>query len=551
MFPRAPIHCRSHGLPGFRVILRRAIASLAFATVLWTSAIAAEADPAETPSPTLSRATGVVIRRVEFEGNRHVSTRTLEDIARGYLDRSIEMEDLQALRIELTRAYVDRGYVNSGATLPDQTVADGVVRFRIVEGRLGRVRVEGHSAFNAETIERRLASRGDAILDVDEIEWRLQRLRRDPRIEGVAATLRPGLRPGFADLHVRISEARPWRASVQFDNHASPAIGELRGTAIAEHLNPTGVGDIVRASLGVTQGLIDADLFYQRPINRYGTQVGLYARYSESEIVEEPFDDLNIESTLMQAALQLSQPFQPTLDTTIELGLIGEWKQSRSTLDDISFDFTPGSKRGIARVSALRFFQALRHQTADRSIAARSTLSVGVPILRATQHAGTREDSNFVAWLARAQWVERLPFDARLMMRAEIQLASGPLLPVERFAIGGAGSVRGYRQNRLVRDTGFSGSVELRLPIWLRSDGRLRVDLAPFVDGGRSWNSGRGGTPAPKDLLGTGVGLRAEFDRRYTAELYWSESLKDVGRVSTRRSIQDRGFFFRVSAWIR
>lgn len=503
--------------------------------------------PPEDDPPRLSEARTVSLRRVEIEGNTVVDDETLLAIAEPFLDRPVSMEDLQALRLALTRAYVDRGFVSSGATLPDQTVTGGVIRFRIVEGRLGRVRVEGNERFEADVLAARLRLPPDAVVDLAAIERRLQMMRQDPRIDRVAAELRPGFEPGVAELHVRVAEARPWQVSVQFDNHVSPAIGELRGTAFMSHLNLTGVGDTLRGSLGGSEGLIDVDLEYQRPVNRHQTRIGLYARYSEAEIVEDPFDELNIESSLMQLALEVIQPFRPDLQTTVELGLTGEWIQSRSTLDGVSFDFTPGSERGITRVAALRFFQSLSHQTANHGIFGSSTLSIGVPILRATEHSGSREDSRFVSWLARAQWVQRMPLDSLLVVRGELQLASEPLLPIERYSLGGFESVRGFRQNQLVRDTGFASSVELRVPIWTASEKRSRIELAPFFDAGRSWNSGRGGTRSPKRLLGAGVGIRGEFAGGVYADLYWAEAIGDRPKPS-ERSLQDRGLYFRITA---
>jgi hypothetical protein len=98
-------------------------------------------------------------------------------------------------------------------------------------------------------------------------------------------------------------------------------------------------------------------------------------------------------------------------------------------------------------------------------IAARSTFSLGVDALGATVNGGPVPDGQYLAWLGQFQWVRR--FDDRgdqFVFRTDLQLAEDPLLPLEQFAVGGASTVRGYRENQLVRDNGFVTSAELRIP---------------------------------------------------------------------------------------
>ena len=75
------------------------------------------------------------------------------------------------------------------------------------------------------------------------------------------------------------------------------------------------------------------------------------------------------------------------------------------------------------------------------------------------------------------------------------QISADPLLSIERFAIGGRDTVRGYRENQLVRDSGVVASAELRIPLWRDSLRRPLLELVPFMDYGTGWNDG----PEPPD----------------------------------------------------
>ncbi len=68
--------------------------------------------------------------------------------------------------------------------------------------------------------------------------------------------------------------------------------------------------------------------------------------------------------------------------------------------------------------------------------------------------------TKLLAWLGQFQLAHRLwDSDNQVILRADAQLTRDPLLPIEKFAVGGANTVRGYRDNQLVRDNGLVLSV--------------------------------------------------------------------------------------------
>jgi len=195
----------------------------------------------------------------------------------------------------------------------------------------------------------------------------------------------------------------------------------------------------------------------------------------------------------------------------------------------------------------LRIHQQWVRSDRTRVLAARSVLSVGVDLFNATENPGGLPDGRFVAWLAQLRWAERLEqlLGTELIVRADLQLSSQPLMPLEQFPIGGAASVRGYRENEIARDQGVAASVETRIPLLRTLSGHL-LQLAPFLDVGHGWNESRPNF-FPETLIGVGVGLRYGYRDRVRAEIYWGEPLKDLPAPSDR-SIQDHGIHFRVSA---
>jgi len=176
-------------------------------------------------------------------------------------------------------------------------------------------------------------------------------------------------------------------------------------------------------------------------------------------------------------------------------------------------------------------------------VSLRSSFNVGLDILGTAQVASTRQ-AHFFGWTGQAQYRQRLGESAnQLVFTASFQWADQPLRAPELFSIGGAGTVRGYRENQVVRDAGMIASVEFRVPVWRNDRGMAIVQLAPFVDYGRGWNV-HSPTPDPSDLASVGLGLLVTPHEKFSAQLYWGYAFRDLNPRS--RDAQDLGLHFKV-----
>jgi hemolysin activation/secretion protein len=59
----------------------------------------------------------IVLKQVVFRGNTAVSTADLQAVAAPLLTQRIGPSEIEAMRLQMTRLYVDRGHVNSGLLL--------------------------------------------------------------------------------------------------------------------------------------------------------------------------------------------------------------------------------------------------------------------------------------------------------------------------------------------------------------------------------------------------------------------------------------------------
>ncbi|MFM7220552.1 MAG: ShlB/FhaC/HecB family hemolysin secretion/activation protein [Nodosilinea sp.] len=202
----------------------------------------------------------------------------------------------------------------------------------------------------------------------------------------------------------------------------------------------------------MARGLNLYELTYGIPLNARDGTLQLRYENASSRIVTPEFADLGIRNQSQTTSLYWRQPLSRSLAQEWALGLAFDLRESRSfILDDIPFSFSEGVEEGVARVSALRFSQEWLGRGSRRVLAARSQFSLGLDMLGATSN-DTGTDGRFLAWLGQFQWVEQLGSRWLLVSRLNTQLTPDSLLPLERFSLGGAETVRGYSENQLVTD---------------------------------------------------------------------------------------------------
>lgn len=490
----------------------------------------------------------VFVREVRLEGNTAIPNQELVPITTPYTNREVSAEELEALRLAITQHYVNRGYVNSGAILPEQTVRDGVVALRIIEGNLTRIEVEGNTGLRSRYIESRLALDAKAPVNLNALQQRLQLLQQDGHIHRVNAELRPGVRLGESVLHVRVDERVPYGLSVAFNNYQSPTVGAERGLLTLSHQNLTGNGDRLSVTYGRSVGVdpqLDAE--YTFPLTARDTTLSLRYRKNEFFAIEAPFDPLDIESQSNIYSLSLRHPLFRSLDQELAVSLTGERLESTTLLLGTPFSFSPGVQNGKSRVTAVRTAVEWTRRQFNQVLALRSQFSVGVDVWNATINGSSQPDGQFFAWLGQFQWARRFgERGIQTLLRADLQLANKSLLPLEQIAVGGRYTVRGYRENTLVRDNAFLSSFETAVPVVSNQWWADTVQLVPFVDFGSAWNT-KEPTPSPRTLASIGMGLRWGMTIPWRIpvtpqfEIYWGLPLRNAKNIKgTGGDLQDQ-----------
>lgn len=509
-------------------------------------------DP-ENKSYPLGPRINVMVTRIKTMGNTIFSDVKLAAIARPFLNQKLHYEDLESIRQKLTLHYVQNGYVNSGALLPDQKITGGVVTYVIIEGALTAVDVRGNRWLRDWFYESRIKLDSSPPVNIHNLEQRLQTLQQHTIIEKLQAEFKPGFEPGQSILSLKVEERPPYKMWTAFNNYQAPSIGAERGLVTLKWQSLTGIGDALDITYGRSIGLDPLfDIGYRLPFTPWDTELGMRYRQNDFGVIEEPFQNLDIKSESKIIELKLRQPVWRTPNQEIAVGVVGERLYSKSALLDIPFSFSPGPIEGKSTVAALRFFQEYLYRSRQQVLAGHSRFSIGLDTFEATIHDNGYPDGQFFTWLGQFQYARIItPLAVQTILRTDIQLADQPLLALEQLPMGGRYSVRGYRENQLVRDNGVIASLETRIPLAKNAAWADALQVVPFFDYGQAWYA-KASTPEPDAIYSIGVGLRwsltivkTPMPLKIDLEFYWGYPLEKI--INNGDNLQDDGIHFQLA----
>ncbi|NET67101.1 MAG: ShlB/FhaC/HecB family hemolysin secretion/activation protein [Moorea sp. SIO1G6] len=491
------------------------------------------------PEVTIPSSVPFFVTEVEVLGNT-VLQKEIADKKNPYENREVRFEELLQLRSAITELYIKNGYITSGAFLPVQDFSKGVVKIQVVEGDLERIELEGLNRLREGYVRSRLELATNPPLNRSRLEEALKLLQLDPLLNQVDAELTAGSGSGSNILQVKLKEASAFHAGISTANNQSPSIGSLQTRLFVAHDNLLGFGDRFSTQYSFTEGLDLYDINYSIPVNPYNGTLTVRYNNSDSGIIEDEFEEFDIESETRTFSVSFRQPIFRSPETEFALSLALDLRRSQTFLLGEPFSFSVGPEDGESKVTVLRFSQDwIDRSSPSRILAARSQFSFGLGAFDATIN-NTGTDGRFFSWLGQFQLVQQLSPRTTLITQINAQLTPDSLLSLERFSIGGVDTIKGYRQNQLVADNGILGSVQVRIP--LTSD-PSKLQLAPFFEIGTAWNN-LDPDPDPATIASLGVGLRSQIISGLDLRLDYGIPLIEVNNRGN--SLQENGFHFSV-----
>src|SRR5450830_1801094 len=264
-------------------------------------------EPAPLKAP---QGTTVTVKTFRFAGNTLLSEEQLAPAVAQYLNRPLNLTELNKAAAAVADAYRRAGWVVR-AYLPKQDIQDGSVTIQIVEAVFSGAIIDGEAPHRFPVASvlgmiEAAQSRGEKLSAAD-IDRALLLLDDLP---GVAATgnLRAGKNEGETELALKLADEPLIRFEVGADATGSRATGSARMLANLALNSPLGLGDLVSANYLHTDGSDYLRVGYTQPVGLDGWRVGANGSVLNYRLVAPEFESLNAKGSSDSIGLEASYP---------------------------------------------------------------------------------------------------------------------------------------------------------------------------------------------------------------------------------------------------
>lgn len=434
------------------------------------------------------------LKSIDFDPSVVLGQNELSKLAQPYLNKQINIDALYELVYKVNALYKEKGYVVCRASLQPQTIHAGHVHIKLVEGKTGTVTVAGNKNTRDSYIKKRLPLKPDEVSNLKQLSDSVLWFNGTNDVQ-LRIKLKAGEKNGTTDYEITAYEPQHQHGYVLFDTAGSESTGIWREGLGWYTRSLTGNRDNLNLYLMRSDGTKSGSVNYSIPIFHSGTRFGVQYSANSIAVKHGALADLDVTGHSNLYSFALTQPLKITDSSRVEAGL--EWSKQHSKTDFLGMPWIDDS---ISRWTASL---TMTNYSAENIWYQRHSYFLGKwDDINSDQKQYGKYNLDF---LGQHLFANHHLFTARLTA----QLSSSHYLPsADQFYIGGVNSVRGYKENILGGDNGYSLSMEYAIPTG------NKAEWFGFIDMGGVY-----GDNAFDDhvLMGAGIGWRMHMNHGINA----------------------------------
>ena len=234
-----------------------------------------------------------VVKQFIFVGNTKVQTSDLQHLVADFIGQRISFDDLKRITDAITEYYRDRGWLVR-VFLPQQDVTDGTVTIRIIEAKLGDIRIDNQSKrVSNERVESWIYGRipQTSELSLDQLDHALLTLNDLPDVS-VAGSLQEGTKSGETILLLTVTDKPLFNGQASVDNFGDSNSGKVRGSALVNVNGPLGIGDQLSVYGMYSEGNSYGRISLTLPVGTSGLRVGVNGSTMAYRVLNQSFQSL-------------------------------------------------------------------------------------------------------------------------------------------------------------------------------------------------------------------------------------------------------------------
>lgn len=404
----------------------------------------------------------VLVEDIQVEGATLLAPEEIQTTISGHVGTEMSLAAMQKLADMITDIYRAKGYATSRAYLPPQKVIDGQLIIRVIEGKIGKIDIQGNKYFKTSMLRDKIGLEPQGYFDYSALQRSMVYINQSPD-RTAKAILAPGATPGTTDVILEIKDSFPLHVGFEYDNYGSRYIGKHRYSAILEYNNVLGFDDKLYAKMQITESdyLKLQQFRYLFPFDST-LDIGAYYVGSKSALGKE-FEDADAFGTADIFGIFANKTIIET--NALEVRLNAGFDHKHSENDFLGVE----TSRDDLRVLKLGF-DIDQLDPWGRNILT-AELDYGVDAFGAMDdkdaHASRAgAGSRFQKGAFNFFRLQELPYETSFLWKNSAQFTNHNLVAGEQFQIGGATSVRGYPPAEYSGDKGYYTAAELSVPFY-------------------------------------------------------------------------------------
>ena len=467
----------------------------------------------------------ILIEKFDIIGNSAVTADALQALLTPHQGRHLSLFEIYELADGLTQYYRDLGYAVASVNVPAQKVSSGTVKFEVLEGRIGALRIENSGMYKPWYLQRRLGGvKAGDVLDEHRLERDLLLVNDLPGVTA-RAVVEPGAEYGDSDLVLQVEEKR-FDAAMRFNNYGRSSIGEWKIEGDFAVNAPIGLGDRLEFNLVHAEGgtLDYFNIRYGFPIFYTGTRVAAYFSRNDYKVDHDELapglQSLDISGDGDNFGLSILHPLIRARRQNLYIGIGYDRVITRQLIGGLGIK----DKADISLMNLNLLYSRLHDDHAFSTISANFATNFDSNMRDPV--TGQPENNAQTAKL-RIDASHFRPIVGPWSMFAKLTMvgAVDPIVDTQKFRIGGRDSVRGYASSELAGDGGYAVRFEIQRQFLF---GNWPTRTFVFGDSGTVTrkNAATIGLASSESISGAGVGLEALLRNRYRINV---ELAKQIG----------------------
>ena len=447
------------------------------------------------------------LKKIVTDASAVLTDAELDAIIKPYEGKQVQLNDIYTIVEKINALYNDKGYVTCRAFLPPQTIENGTVKLLLVEGKTGNTSVNGNKYTKTKYITNRLHLAEGEIANVKQLNKDLLLFNATNSTQ-LRIMMKAGEKPGTTDYEITAYEPKRDTWTIFEDNAGSESSGQYRTGLFYNTKSLSGNCDALSLGTVYSEGTKAANAMYSRSLGRSGTKMNLLYSSNAVKTVEGDFED-KIKGHANSYAIGFTQPLLVNETTRSELSLDYNHQYSKTDFmpsADTRFNIVDDNVQDFALGFAITNYGA-SHVFYQKHSYVRG-YSKSEPVY------GEYETQNFGFYKFNAMYQKMYQAGQMWNLRADAQWSGNKgMVSSRQFYMGGMYSVRGYKENYLGGDSGFTFSAEYAVPVINRN-----TSAFTFFDYGHVYSNAK--SDEQKDVLASvGLGVRSTINQTFSASL--------------------------------